>query len=73
MYIVTIHNNNFFKPQENLLICQCLASNLKQCTVKLVHHHLFSKFCPSFLHKHEKLTFEHTIFFDGVILRLGIM
>jgi hypothetical protein len=73
MYMVTIHNNNnFLKLTENLLIYQCLASNPKQCIMRLVYHHLFLKFFPSSLHTKENLTFKHRIFFDGVILRLGI-
>jgi hypothetical protein len=72
-YMVIVHSSSSFpKPKENLSICQCLASNPEQCTVRLVHHHLFLKFCPSSLHTWEKLAFRHTDFSDGVILGLGI-
>jgi len=64
-----VHSNNFLKPKENLLICQCLASNPKQCTVRSVHH-LYLKFHPSSLHTWEKPS--DTDFSDSVILGLGI-
>jgi len=63
VYMVIVHNiNNFLKPKENLLIYQCLTSNPEQCIMKLVHHHLFLKICPSFLHTREKLTSEQIDF-----------